>query len=459
MVPVLLSRSGDERQRREDIVKQPPADLQRLMPLVSRRTGIVKRLIPLTKGATEPTPPYIYCALLADHSYGGEVGRVAGVGKAETQEVAAVRALAEAVERYCATQLDPRGAVRASLASLETQALDPTDCVLYSDRQYDEPGFNYARFSDKTVMTWAHGMVLPGNESILIPSILVYLIPTWTHPEEYICPPSSNGLAAGMSMEMAILNGLLEVVERDAFMVSWLTRRRGPHIDYSRRWGLSTTVRNHYSCFGVEVVVIDITADLPIHVMMAIAIDHGGGGPAAVIGLGAGLDPSVAVEKALLEVCQGRPAETMRRRHKPPQERLRTFGDVRDTVDHGALFSMPHMLDQLDFLLEPGPPGEASLEELPDYSTGSVWGDIRFCIDALGDIGSKVICVDVTTPDIAPLGLWVVRTIVTGLQPIHFGQGEERMGGRRIFELPMKLGCSPRLLTQDDINPCPHPLA
>jgi ribosomal protein S12 methylthiotransferase accessory factor len=397
--------------------------------------------------------------LLADHSHGGEVGRVAGVGKAETQEVAAVRALAEAVERYCATQPDPGETVRASLAALEPQALNPTDCVLYSDRQYDQLGFNYARFSAKTTMTWTRGMVLPDRESILVPAILVYLVPTWTRPEEHICPPTSNGLAAGVSTEMAILNGLLEVVERDAFMVSWLTRRRGPHIDYSRQWGLSATVRNHYSRFGVEVVVIDLTTDLPIHVMLAIAIDRGAGGPAAVIGLGASLDPGLAVEKALLEVCQGRPAEAMRCRHKPPQERLRTFSDVRDAVDHGALFSMPHMLDELDFLLASGPLGEASLEELPDYSTGSTWEDVRFCVDALADVGSKAICVDVTTPDIAPLGLRVVRTIVTGLQPIHFGQGEERMGGKRIFELPMKLGCSPRPLTEDDINPCPHPLA
>jgi ribosomal protein S12 methylthiotransferase accessory factor len=242
-------------------------------------------------------------------------------------------------------------------------------------------------------------------------------------------------------------------------MVSWLSRRPCPRVDYSRQQGLLATIRSHYLHFGIEVVVFDLTTDLPVYVMMAIAVDRGGARPAAVVGLGASLDPTFAVEKAVLEVCQARPGEATKYRLKPPQERLRTFEDVRDVMDHSALFSMPHMLGELDFLLAPAPVGEVKLEELPDHSTGSARGDVQLCVDALADVGSKVIYVDVTTPDVAPLGLRVIRTIATGLQPIHFGYGEERMGGRRVFELPMRLGYSPRPLTEADVNPCPHPLA
>jgi ribosomal protein S12 methylthiotransferase accessory factor len=439
-------------------VKQQPADLERLVTLVSRRTGVVKSLIPLVKGATDPTPPYIYRALVADHSYGRERGHLVGVGKAETREVAKVRALAEAVERYCATQPNRRRSIRTSLAELGPRGLDPSDCVLYSDRQYDTPGFSYARFSAQTTMTWIDGVILPDNELVFVPTILVYLIRTWKEQKEYLCSPTSNGLAAGVTLDMAILNGLLEVVERDAFMVSWLTRRQCPRVGYWQQGGLPATIRNHYSHFGIEVVVVHLTTDLPIHVMMAIAIDRGRGGPAAVIGLGADLSPRIAVEKALLEVCQGRSGEAVRYREKPPQEQLRSFDDVHDPMDHGALFSMAHMLGQLYFLFARGPFHEVHLEQLRDHSTGSVRGDLRHCIDALASLGSKVAYVEVTTPDIGPLGLRVVQTLVTGLQPIHFGYGKERLGGRRLFEVPMKLGYSARPLTEDEINPCPHPL-
>jgi ribosomal protein S12 methylthiotransferase accessory factor len=52
-----------------------------------------------------------------------------------------------------------------------------------------------------------------------------------------------------------------------------------------------------------------------------------------------------------------------------------------------------------------------------------------------------------------------VRVLATGLQPIHFGWGQERLGGRRLFELPFRLGFAPGPRGEADLNPCPHPLA
>jgi ribosomal protein S12 methylthiotransferase accessory factor len=45
------------------------------------------------------------------------------------------------------------------------------------------------------------------------------------------------------------------------------------------------------------------------------------------------------------------------------------------------------------------------------------------------------------------------------MQPIHFGHSSARLGGRRLFELPVKLGLLSRPRTEDELNPCPHPLA
>jgi ribosomal protein S12 methylthiotransferase accessory factor len=52
----------------------------------------------------------------------------------------------------------------------------------------------------------------------------------------------------------------------------------------------------------------------------------------------------------------------------------------------------------------------------------------------------------------------VVRTIATGLQPIHFGYGEERLGGKRIFQLPRILGYASMDSDESTLNRCPHPL-
>jgi ribosomal protein S12 methylthiotransferase accessory factor len=70
-----------------------------------------------------------------------------------------------------------------------------------------------------------------------------------------------------------------------------------------------------------------------------------------------------------------------------------------------------------------------------------------------------VLYVDLTTPDVKDYGLHVVRVLATGLQPIHFGFGEERLGGRRLFEVPQRMGYTAEPRDVSDLNPCPHPLA
>ena len=66
---------------------------------------------------------------------------------------------------------------------------------------------------------------------------------------------------------------------------------------------------------------------------------------------------------------------------------------------------------------------------------------------------------DLTMPDVRDHGVSVVRVLASGLQPIHFGHGEERLGGRRLYQVPMKLGYAPVPRTASEFNPCPHPLA
>jgi ribosomal protein S12 methylthiotransferase accessory factor len=49
--------------------------------------------------------------------------------------------------------------------------------------------------------------------------------------------------------------------------------------------------------------------------------------------------------------------------------------------------------------------------------------------------------------------------MVTDMQPIHFGHQNVRLGGRRLFELPVSLGYAKEPLAEAALNACPHPLA
>jgi len=215
--------------------------------------------------------------------------------------------------------------------------------------------------------------------------------------------------------------------------------------------------------------------------VMAIAFDAHPQRPAAPGGLRCHARPAIALEKALFELCQMRPAELRRHQDLPSRDRLRRYEDVRTLADHSAFFGQPRHVPELAFLWGSGEvarldeldaPVSAAGEPLPKASASDGAGDgavaaaegdlesgLARCVAGLVARGYRVAYADLTTPDVAPLGLSVVRAFITGFQPVHFGHGNERLGGRRLFELPYQLGLAPAPRTAADLNGCPHPLA
>jgi len=238
------------------------------------------------------------------------------------------------------------------------------------------------------------------------------------------------------------LSGLYELIERDAFLITWMNRLAVPRVDYSSMAGIAARIRSHYARFSIEAVVYDITTDIGVPVMMAMAVDRSGSGPAVVVGLGCHLNPAVALKKALMEVCQVRPSQSIKFAKTIPAERLTAYGDVKTLEDHASFACNPANFHEFDFLWNSS--RSRQVEEMSDGSAGEEKADLAHCVRLLRAADGRVAYVELTTPDVAPYGVHVVRSIASELQPIHFGIGEERLGGRRLLKT--------------DLNPCPHPL-
>jgi ribosomal protein S12 methylthiotransferase accessory factor len=190
---------------------------------------------------------------------------------------------------------------------------------------------------------------------------------------------------------------------------------------------------------------------------MAVSFDPSPGKPTHVVGLGCHPNPEIALSKALLELCQARPSEAGRFANNPPQGRLTRYEEVRTLDDHSAFAALPEQRDEFAFLWARGT--KARVSDLRNPSRGNVGQDLKYCETALTAKGCRVAYVDLTLPDVAGYDVHVVRAIATGLHPIHFGFGQERLGGRRLFELPKQLSFADRVRSEADLNPCPHPLA
>jgi ribosomal protein S12 methylthiotransferase accessory factor len=268
---------------------------------------------------------------------------------------------------------------------------------------------------------------------------------------------TSSGLAAGSDLPSATLAALYELVERDAFVITWLNRLPVPRIDFSETEGIAAETERHYRKFGIESLAFDLTTDLGIPVVMAMAIDRSGELPAVTVGLGCNLHPPTALDRAVMEVAQVRVGSVPRHRSSQAPPLPRRYEDVRTLEDHAAFAASPAYLGELDFLHEGSRAHRVA--DVPDRSRGTVEMDLALCRERLERAGCTVASMDLTQPDLEPFGVKIVRAIATGLHPIHFGFGEERLGGQRVFSVPMLLGHAHRDTTEIDLNPCPHPLA
>ena len=82
----------------------------------------------------------------------------------------------------------------------------------------------------------------------------------------------TNGCAAGNRVEEAIVHGFLELIERDACAIWWYNRLRRAEIDLDELGDdYLRDVRARYAAMGRGLRVLDVTSDLGIPAVVAVA--------------------------------------------------------------------------------------------------------------------------------------------------------------------------------------------
>ncbi|MEA5568310.1 YcaO-like family protein [Anabaena sp. UHCC 0399] len=424
--------------------------------LVSPHTGIIRAMERISKPYTECELPVIWQAELAHYQIRKRLENLRfGIGKGMTDEQAILGAVGEALERYCGGIVDRRRMVVSSFAKLDNRALPPPTFYSFSEQQYSDPNFLFPAFDSTMQTSWIAAQVLGSNDQVFVPMSLTYLDWCGEQPGDDIVPASSNGMATGSSVEFAAYSGLCELIERDAFIITWLNRLPAPRINFEHQPGILREIARNYARFDIELMAFDFTTDIRVPVVVAIAIDHSDQGPAVVTGLGCHLDGQTALRKAIFEVCQARPGDLERIAHGAGAN-LHKYEDIQNMDDHSAFFYTTARLGELDFLLNHDQ--SLKVEDLPTYTSQSEVEKLQTVLTRLNSVGVEAYLVDITTSDIASVGFRVVRTLATELVPIYFGIGQEPLGSQRLFEVPERLGYGGRR-TAADLNPCPHPIA
>jgi ribosomal protein S12 methylthiotransferase accessory factor len=414
-------------------------------------------------------------------SDGGEGhARMNGTGRTLNYEQSQLAAIAEALERYGGQRpKTKRTTVQASYRELGKQALDPTTLGLHTAEQYALPGFRYVAYHPDLVSHWVWGYSFERKQPILVPKHVGYYgrlrLGTKAADGEELSPEQSafvyeisNGCALGNCLEEAIYYGILEVAERDAFLMTWYAQLSVPRLDPLSATDpeVSLMLENIESASGYTIYVFNTTLDhgIPCCWVMAVDEQERDGMPKALCAAGSHPNPELAVLNALqeLEMMVKRPFDDFQAQREKTLEMLVDPLAVKEMEHHSMLYYSPEAFERLRFLYDSPQTPQTFQEAFSDFYRHKPTMDLLDDLTAVADHylarGIDIIVVDQTTPEHAAQDFHCVKVIMPGMLPMTFGHQHRRNTGfQRLYHLPVQLGYRAGLFTDADINPHPHP--
>jgi oxazoline/thiazoline synthase len=419
------------------------ATVARFRKHVSPLTGVISRLERIQADLPLNTNWY------ATHNFSGPSETVhelrAGLsggsfGKGSTAEQGEASALMEAIERYSGIfQGDEIRAKRRFADFPSGDAIAPNEVLLFSDAQVRQAGaptpgsdvpYGLPVLFDRSArIEWSPVWSLRDARFKYLPTTLMYFF----YRGAAAFAADSNGCAAGNTREEAIVQGFLELVERDAYAIWWYNRLQRPELDLGQfDDSYIRDLQKQLAQTGRRLWVLDVTSDLGIPAFVAITHWMQNGRENIEFGSGAHFDPSIALLRALTELNQFLSLGLM------------GGGTGEKSSLDGAA---PFRLEDHPYLIPSGGP-MAQPESSSKFGHLDTLEQVMACVSLAKQAGLDFLVLNQTRPDIeAP----VVRVIVPGLR--HFYR---RFGPGRLYDVPVELGLRGQPLKESELNPI-HP--
>jgi ribosomal protein S12 methylthiotransferase accessory factor len=357
-------------------------------------------------------------------------------GKGSTAEQAEASALMEAIERYSGIfQGDEIRMTRRYTDFPEGDALLSNDVQFFSetqfrDRHLPQPDGSHAipePIDPSAKIEWSPVWSLRDKRFKYLATGLLYFFYRDFHTD-------SNGCAAGNTREEAIVQGFLELVERDAYAIWWYNRLRRQEVDLSEfDDSYIRDLKAQFTDAGRKVWVLDITSDLGVPSYVAIMHWVKDGQENIEFGSGAHFDRRIAMLRSLTELTQFLSIGLMGG----------GSGDKSslDGVTPLRLENYPFLIPTSEPVVRPALGMEVPLDRVHEQ--------VEACVEVARRAGYDFLVLDQTRPDVE---VPVVRVIVPGLR--HFYR---RFAPGRLYDVPVKLGLLDRPLPESEMTPfLPH---
>lgn len=429
-----------------------PSEWQAIIEYLYRK-GVL-RLPHVTFDNIFPDEPKIYALRLwasPSPSDGGRVISNGGYSRGVSYnfEEALSKVIGELLERYPQTLYRDGELYRASISDLRKKKahfLDPLLVDKFSESQ--KKRFPSRNFDTKSFFRFVKGQSLTRGAEAFIPAQMVFMNYRFAENEPMLLYPNSNGAGGMFSYEEAVLSGLYELVQRDAFLVHWLT-------DTPPRLVAPDSISNAdvRACiddlqrYRLDFKILDTTSDVGIPSFAVVIIDHSGVGPAVSLGGGCGFDPGKAILRAMTEAIGVRSWLRLARRGQKYGPLPKLLDREPFTEDWGPLrrLLLWYGADSIPFI-EPFLSGEVAPVDLSkSRSFVSAREELAYALGAFASRGEgyEVFAYRAEHEILSSLGYSSVKVCVPELLPLYMMETYAPLEAKRL-----KLGVR---------NTVPHP--
>lgn len=224
----------------------------------------------------------------------------AGKGLSHTDSI--VSAGMESIEIDVAERVDPAEYFNSSYITLDRDQRLPFKYI---------PSYVNSCFDKRSVVTWMRVRGLRSNQTFCYPASLVSLDKSYLSEPMNTFPWSSNGLASGLTVEDAILSGLYEVIERDAWSC-WEHQHRMYGIPFSALvedtipFSSTTKLIEQIKSASLDLIINPLETDLGLPVYRCLLLNANDPAGAISLGFGCHHRDEIALNRAITEAAQAR---------------------------------------------------------------------------------------------------------------------------------------------------------
>jgi len=371
-------------------------------------------------------------------------------GTSLDENSALCKAIFEAIERISLAEFRFRDFVFDSYKNISksNNAINPHSFCYFSEGQLQRKKFNDFSFSPEDKFYWVSCINLDTDQTVYLPAQQIYCPYKYYNNEKVLSFPITTGASVAETLDEAVYKGLCEVIERDAYITSYLLKLKPREIVYNNIHSSKINKLLEISRkYNLEIKSFILISDLEIPTVLSAIIDSTEKGPALCIGLKTEWNLEKAIIGSVEEAFQVR---SWIRISMIKNDWVGDTYTTKNMLKRAYIWKDKSNIKNLDFFIKSGNKTTIFDKDLRRYSQKTPSEKLKLLKDMLNKNKISSHYKEVTSKKFRNMPVKVVKCVVPSLHPMFIDNDYPYLGSSRIKTLKKKYGVR-------TLNLYPHP--